>query len=82
MSCGKFIDRCSQNSNLQWFLEKRKEKDIMLVKKLLTTLVLSGLLFSGIAFTGCASSPPNPEAQKSIDEHIRETREYDKMMGK
>jgi len=25
---------------------------------------------------------PNPEAQKSIDEHIRETREHDKMMGK
>jgi len=54
----------------------------MFVKKLLTTLVLIGLLFSVVTFTGCASSPPNPEAQKSIDDHIRETREQDKMMGK
>jgi len=54
----------------------------MFTKKLLTTLLLIGLLFSWIAFTGCATTPPNPEAQKSIDEHIRETREQDKMMGK
>ena len=54
----------------------------MVAKKLLTTLFLIGFLFSWIAFTGCASSPPDPEAQKSIDEHIRQTREQDKMMGK
>ena len=45
----------------------------MVAKKLLTTLFLIGFLFSWIAFIGCSKlPPPNPEAQKAIDESIRE----------
>jgi hypothetical protein len=61
-------------------LAKEREKNLMVAKKLLTTFFLIGFLFSWIAFIGCTTSPPNPEAQKSIDEHIRETREQDKFM--
>ncbi len=47
----------------------------MVAKKLLTSLFLIGFIFSSIAFTGCAKlPPPNPEAQKAIDEEEKEAR--------
>jgi hypothetical protein len=53
----------------------------MVAKKLLTTSFLIGFLFSWIAFIGCALPPPDPEAQKYLDEMERQDREHEDMKG-
>lgn len=40
------------------------------IRKLLTSLLITGLLFFWLALTGCAA--PDPEAQRYLDELRRE----------
>jgi len=49
-------------------------------KKNLAMLLPVGFLFSWIAFTGCAT-PPDPEAQKGIQEKLRREQEERRIMG-